>query len=417
MNTKVFALACFLFGFFGKIHGQYCSSDHRFTELPFFDSTEIAMAANVQFGTANDHLGNPYILRMDIYYPNLGIDPSPKRPFVMLFHGGGFTSGDKQSGDIKDLSIHMARRGFVCASVNYRLGFNFTEYGQYKARYRAIQDGHAALRYVVQNSGSLRIDTSWIFVGGQSAGSLLALGLVYSDPAELDSVSLLYNALPVSSDLGNLFTSGNNLNNRYSIKGIFNNWGGIPGNEIDVDEMKPTIAFHGAMDSTVFIDTDSSFLHYTLLGSRSIHHLLVAHQTCSELTVDTNGKHGIFRNQSSAFRAGRASCFFKSVFCNGCSGFSTTDSIPPHCSSILQQPEKETGPEGRLFPNPSDGSFSFEGMIGDATMDVFNSLGQWVCREKIIAGNARVRLPPGMYLLRIQPLDSDTISRSRLIIH
>ena len=78
----------------------------------------------------------------------------------MLFHGGGFSSGDKQSGDIKDLCIHLDRRGFVCATVNYRLGYNFTEYGQYKARYRAIQDGHAAMRYIVNNANTVRIDTS-----------------------------------------------------------------------------------------------------------------------------------------------------------------------------------------------------------------------------------------------------------------
>jgi len=194
MKYKILILTTALFVLFGNAYGQYCSNDSRYTEIPFFDSTEITIGANIQYGISNDYLGNPDVLLMDLYYPNLGIDLSPKRPFVMLFHGGGFTSGDKQSGDIQDLCIHLAMRGFVCASVNYRLGYDFTEYGQYKARYRAIQDGHAAMRYVVNNANAVRIDTNWMFIGGQSAGSLLALGMVYADQSELDSISLFYSA-------------------------------------------------------------------------------------------------------------------------------------------------------------------------------------------------------------------------------
>jgi len=119
MKKKTIILIAVLLILNGKASGQYCTSDKRFTEVDYFTSNEITTGTNVQFGIANDHLGNPYTLLMDLYYPNLGIDTSLKRPFIMLFHGGGFSSGDKQSGDIKDLCIHLAKRGFVCASVNY----------------------------------------------------------------------------------------------------------------------------------------------------------------------------------------------------------------------------------------------------------------------------------------------------------
>lgn len=314
MRNRILILLTVLFVLSGKALGQYCTGDTRYSEVAYFDSTEITTGANIQFAIANDYLGNPDTLRMDLYYPNLGIDPSPKRPFIMLFHGGGFSSGDKQSGDIKDLCIHLAQRGFVCASVNYRLGDAFSEFGQYKARYRAIQDGHAAMRFVVNNASAVRIDTSWIFVGGQSAGSLLALGMVYADPFELDSISLLYNSTAASAELGNLYSSGNNLTNTYSFKGIFNNWGGISENEVDVNEMLPTVAFHGELDTTVLIGADNSFLHYTLNGSQALHNDLIANSICSEITIDTTGEHGIFRNASSVFRAGRASCFLKVFF-------------------------------------------------------------------------------------------------------
>jgi carboxylesterase type B len=138
--------------------------------VQFFDSTDITIAANIQYGIATDFQGNPDTLLLDLYYPKLVVDTSPQRPLMLLFHGGGFSSGDKQLGDIRDLCIHMALRGFVCASVNYRLGYDFTEYGQYKARYRAIQDGNAALRYLVNNANSVRLDTNWLFVADKAPG-------------------------------------------------------------------------------------------------------------------------------------------------------------------------------------------------------------------------------------------------------
>lgn len=395
--------------------GQYCTTNSRFTEVPFFDSTEISVGSNVQFGTALDHLGKSYALKMDLYYPNLNIDVSPKRPFIMLFHGGGFSSGDKQSGDIKDLCFHLARRGFVCASVNYRIGSDFTEFGQYKARYRAIQDGHAAMRYAVNNANSVRIDTNWIFVGGQSAGSLLALGMVYADQIELDSISLLYNTQSTSVQLGNLYSSGNNLTNNYSIKGIFNNWGGVSENEIDVEEMLPTVAFHGAKDTTVLIDADNSFLHYTLNGSKAIHNKLIKNKICSEITIDTAGGHGIFRNASSVLRAGRASCFFKSIFCKNCSDFYTTDSVTSNCSRASSIKNKTATEFVKIYPNPFENTFKISGIEGAFTITIYNCLGQTIYHKENSNNNVNVNFPAGAYLLSIKQIESKKTFHLKLI--
>jgi len=415
MIKRILFLTTALFILIGKANGQYCTNDSRYTEASFFDSTEITIGTNIQYGTAQDFQGNPYTLRMDLYYPNLAIDLSPKRPFIMLFHGGGFSSGDKQSGDIRDLCIHLARRGFVCASVNYRLGYNFTEYGQYKARYRAIQDGHAALRFVVNNANAVRIDTSWLFIGGQSSGSLLALGMVYADQSELDSISLLYSATATSVELGNLYTSGNNLTNTYSFKGIFNNWGGVTASEVDADEMLPTVAFHGEQDTLVKIDSDNSFLHYTLNGSRSIHNNLTANNICSEITIDTIGEHGIFRNASSIFRAQRASCFFKSVFCKNCSNFYTTDSIPSNCSTPLSVDEYNYGSNIKVYPNPFETSFSIKGIGGILDITIYNCFGQLVYKDEILNGIIQIDLISGIYFLNIKQVESNKSFTTKLI--
>ncbi len=413
--NRFLILAALLFILIGKANGQYCSSDTRYTEAQFFDSTDITIAANIQYGIAQDYLGNPDTLLMDLYYPNLGIDLSPKRPFIMLFHGGGFSSGDKQSGDIQDLCVHLALRGFVCASANYRLGHDFSEYGQYKARYRAIQDGNAAMRYIVNNANAVRVDTSWLFVGGQSAGSLLALGMVYADQSELDSISLLYNTTATSTELGNLYTSGNNLPNTYSFKGIFNNWGGVVESEVDLAEMLPTVAFHGGLDTLVQIDSDNSFAHYALNGSRAIHDDLIANNICSEITIDTTGGHGIFRNASSKFRAQRASCFFKSVFCSNCASFYTTDSIAPSCSSPLRVDDHDWGLNIKVYPNPIGSSFKIEGADGLLEVSIYNYFGQLVYRDVLFNADVQVDLKPGIYILNIQQVESGKSFSTKLI--
>lgn len=415
MVNNFLLLTTTLFLLIGKTYGQYCTSDTRYTEVQYFDSTEITIATNIQYGISQDYLGNPDTLLMDLYYPNLGIDVSPKRPFIMVFHGGGFSSGDKASGDIVDLCVHLALRGFVCATVNYRLGHDFSEYGQYKARYRAIQDGHAAMRYVVNNANIVRLDTNWLFVGGQSAGSLLALGMVYADQSELDSISLHYSTTATSIELGNLYTSGNNLTNTYTFKGIFNNWGGVTESEIDIVEMIPTVAFHGELDTLVQIDSDNSFLHYTLNGSRAIHSDLIANNICSEVTIDTSGGHGIYRNTSSIFRANRASCFFKSIFCNNCVNFYSTDSIPSDCSVTLYFEDNTFVSNIKIFPNPIENSFKIQGDTGMSELTIYNLLGQLVYKEKILNEEVKVNLLPGIYVLTIRQVETNKIFTTKLI--
>lgn len=415
MTNKIIVLSVVLCFLIGNAKGQYCTNDSRYSNASFFDSNEITVTKNIQFGVSVDRNNNPYTLKMDLYFPGLNIDPSPKRPFILLVHGGGFVSGDKQSGDIVDLCYHLAMRGFVCASINYRLGHNGTEYQKYKARYRAIQDGHAALRYIVNNANIARIDTNWIFVGGQSAGALTALGLVYADQQEMDSRSLLYSSIAIGADLGNLFSSGNNLTNSYSIKGIFNNWGNVPQYEVDIDEMVPTIAFHGELDQTVPIDSVISF-NSILLGSRAIHNALIANDICSEINVVENAGHGVYRSSSSVFRAQRASCFFKSIFCANCNSLYTTDSIPSNCSLTVGYNEHIYDSNIlKVYPNPYDNSFKIEGVEGTIELTIYNCFGNLVYKNEKIDGLIQIDLLSGVYFLNIRQLESNKTFNTKLI--
>src|SRR5271165_2053490 len=80
----------------------------------------------------------------------------------------------------------LADSGFVVASINYRLGWragNTTCGGdsasEMRAGYRAVQDANAALRFLVANDVAFGVDTGWVFIGGSSAGSIVALNTSY----------------------------------------------------------------------------------------------------------------------------------------------------------------------------------------------------------------------------------------------
>ena len=85
-------------------------------------------------------------LDMDIYEPQG--DTLQARPLILFFHSGAFFSGNNELDDMVDLSIASAKRGYVAASINYRLGLNvLSTYSGERAVYRGVQDASAAIRY------------------------------------------------------------------------------------------------------------------------------------------------------------------------------------------------------------------------------------------------------------------------------
>ena len=333
---------------------QYCTIENRFTEVQYFSSNEIGSNLNVTYARdVLDWEGNLQDLQMDVYYPEGNNENLSQRPFILLIHGGGFQGGSRTS--MRADCIRFARRGYVSATISYRLGYEQSDTNALMlAVYRAQQDANAALRFVSQNADIVNIDTSWIFIGGRSAGAVTALNTVYTNPQDWDRI------VPnVESILGPLNTSGNSLNASFSLKGILNNWGSTPALGIDASEMLPTIAFHGVLDNTVPIDSSETI---GFVGSGYIHNALLENGICSELTVDSLGGHGIYTNASgSEFRAERASCFFKSIICDNCTSSNLTDELAANCSenttSVSQVMDANSV---KCYPNPMEYQFTVE---------------------------------------------------------
>lgn len=371
---------------------QYCTEDNRFTEKEYFSIDQIDSTFDLSYGSALNWQNTNEDLKLDIYYPSLNHDNLSERPFVLIIHGGSFLIGDKA--DWRLVSREFAKRGFVVATINYRLGYNNNDAaGLNRAIYRAQQDANASLRYIVENKDLYKVDTSTMFIGGGSAGAFTSLNVVYLSQQEWE-----YTYPGISNLLGNLDDSGNSFNHSFNLNGIFNNWGLTVGGFIEQENMLPMISFHGELDQIVNIDTTLTGLY----GSRKIHEVLLENNICSDLTVKTDGGHGIYTDKSgSQFRVGRASCFFKSIFCDNCTDFYSTSYIPANCSETNSLLEKNETKYYSIYPNPFNSSININNLVGNENIILSNYLGQKLyVGQNIAEVNAKV-LNKGIYFLTI----------------
>ncbi len=163
--------------------------------------------SNLVYGTATDYLGNSVTLALDLYKPVGNTDDA--RPLLVLVHGGSWLGGCKNDGNsgVVRLAREFVARGYVVASVNYRLGWHKAAYvptpagppvlppdflGFYaadtlemvRALYRAQQDVKGAIRWLKARSEQDSTCAEKVFVGGESAGGFNAMAVGFLDRPE-----------------------------------------------------------------------------------------------------------------------------------------------------------------------------------------------------------------------------------------
>lgn len=109
-------------------------------------------------------------LLLDLY-THKDVLKAPARTLVIYVHGGGWNRGDSRgSGTFADFPAvlaELAARGYVVASVNYRMSG--------EARFPApVQDIKAAIRFLRVNAVTYGIDPDRVIIWGGSAGAHLA---------------------------------------------------------------------------------------------------------------------------------------------------------------------------------------------------------------------------------------------------
>ena len=115
-------------------------------------------------------------LKVD-FYPPASVGSSPA-PFVLVVHGGGWTSGDRTQ--LKALNEGLSKIGIASGAVQYRLAP--------KNKWPAmIDDVQACVRYFRVNAAQYGIDPEKFGAMGASAGGHLSLLLGSMDTREADT--------------------------------------------------------------------------------------------------------------------------------------------------------------------------------------------------------------------------------------
>jgi alpha/beta superfamily hydrolase len=198
-------------------------------------------------------------------------DTLSKRPVIIICFGGGFVSGNKDHWSMRLLAQDLAKRGFVTALIDYRLGMNiFNRELSKRAVYRGIQDGRSAVRYFKADASGpnlFRVDSSQVYIGGHSAGAFVATHNAYMDteaerPLSTISISQSCN-LPMPcpcSDQLCLDCVGDNTSFNGKAKAVFSMAGAVGDTLYMESEDDPIIAmFHSTDDGTVPFNSGRPF--------------------------------------------------------------------------------------------------------------------------------------------------------------
>jgi acetyl esterase/lipase len=103
------------------------------------------------------------LLTLDVYYN----DHDGLQPIIVNIHGGGWIMGDKEATTLVFRSKYLAGRGYVVASVNYRLLPDYPIHLQ-------VEDVMGAVIWIKENAAEFGADPARVGVTGSSAGGHLA---------------------------------------------------------------------------------------------------------------------------------------------------------------------------------------------------------------------------------------------------
>jgi hypothetical protein len=418
----------------------YCL-ENRFSEDPYFDELELDEALDVVYGWA-PRWPSPEIdtLRIDFHYPSADVDELSQRPFILLIHGGSFNAGTRK--DMTNIAKSFARRGFVAATMSYRLGWDCSPLAGLltcllcaneapkltTAVYRSVQDTKAALRFVAHHAADYGIDPHTMFIGGISAGSVAALQTVYMDQ-DIGN-ELCPNCL---DDIGPIDEGVNDLSGEYTIRGVINSCGAIGLlDALGTQPQMPVISFHDENDCVV----PSNFGHalgcfgctafLTANGSQLIHAEKEALGSCSELNIKLgSGGHCSYNGD---LLIQRSACFLKRIMCEECNTVLTVGEQPVDgCGDLFTPPTQTVVRPGELdfrcFPNPASDRVVIElkqpsASAAQVELRLFNIWGQEILRRQYSVSStlelALPKLPKGAYVLNL--VSEGMIGTQRIVI-
>jgi hypothetical protein len=417
---QILFVTFFFLTFMQLISQNYCIKN-RFSSTALFTDAQIEVDSNIIFAVAQ-HWDNATMdtLRMDIYYPNSTVETLPKRPLMVFAFGGGFLGGKRS--DMAYFCKEFAKRGYVTATVDYRLGWGCSDLTSalqclcadnpalYRATYRAIQDFNASLRYLSYKSSQYKIDTNFVFVGGGSSGSIIAIDAAFTDQLEINS---LKNSLHIL--LGDLHNSGNSYPKNYKIKGVLDICGAIYDAEFMANDNIPIVSFHDSIDCVVnpyheYLLNCTGNCHklFQMDGSALIYQQAIKQGTCAELNLNPTAGHC---SSNFGYVINQSSCFFKRVLCNTCGSLHYNNETNIASCDLMGSGNGIVNNGGsnifQMYPNPARDMLHFELNADNipAILTIYDMNGKEVIRQSIIESRFNISVssfPSGIYQVKMQ---------------
>ena len=385
-TTRFLAIIGLLYGLFTNMA---MAQGVRYAE-PVFD--EVNIETGIPFSSAiKEGDTSPTTLYLDFYEPEG--DTLSARPLVITVFGGAFVAGSRDYADMVEYCTRLAQHGYAAASIDYRLlsFWNLNATSLVRTAYMASQDVSSAIRFLKFHGEEYRIDTSQVFLLGNSAGSIAIMCELFMDESERPAETFQ------DPDLGSMHSSGYEEYAGFSpaVTGAVPHWGGVDAlGVISKEEYVPLCMIHGTDDTTV--PYDSGYCYNGILpnvmpfmyGSNAIVGRL------NELGISDFGFRP-FEGEGHAF-------YLTSVFStlieekfNACFEI-TRDFLYHHLkspTSVSESKEQLT----QFYPNPATHSFTVE---GSGKMIITNTLGQPALIMEI-DGKEIVELPQGLYFVKL----------------
>jgi dienelactone hydrolase len=143
----------------------------------------VTKTADVTYGSAVNQQNQTITLKLDLYAPTG--DTVTSRPTIVWVHGGSFCCGNKSSPELVDEANVFAMKGYVNASIDYRLSPGGCSAAGptvecITAISQAQQDAQTAVQFLRTNAATYGVDPNRIAIGGSSAGAITALNVGFA---------------------------------------------------------------------------------------------------------------------------------------------------------------------------------------------------------------------------------------------
>ncbi len=234
------------FGSERQIYAALISRAVRLVDMNPPTPPEVVERLGVEFRRIADRP-----LFLDLYSPT---NRQGKNPGLIFIHGGGWKSGRRQ--DYRVYTSYFATRGFVAATIDYRL----VPEGKVDEQ---LSDCQAAIQWMRTNAVELGVDPDRIAVIGGSAGGHLSLLVGYTaaqaeaknpsagpNPYRVSAVVDLYGPTDLTSDEAKDVSLVKNLMGG-TMDSAPERWRQASPLFLVGSNSPPTLIFHGSIDTIV----------------------------------------------------------------------------------------------------------------------------------------------------------------------